>query len=101
MLMHPDDAAQRNVKSGEYVRVESRAGSVRIAVEVSEEMMPGTVSIPHGWGHDRSGIQLTVAEQHAGQSINDLTDNLDVDALCGTAAFSGTLVNVQAVTSNE
>ncbi len=65
-------------------------------IEISEEMMPGVVSIPHGWGHDRTGIQLEVAQQHAGESINDLTDNLAIDALCGTAAFNGTWVAVEA-----
>jgi hypothetical protein len=61
-------------------------------------MMPGVVSIPHGWGHDRVGNQLEVAQQHAGASINDVTDNLAIDALCGTAAFNGTLVAVDAYT---
>jgi anaerobic selenocysteine-containing dehydrogenase len=69
-------------------------GSITLPIEVSDEMMPGVVSIPHGWGHDRVGNQMEVAQQHAGESINDLTDNLSVDALCGTAAFNGTLVTV-------
>jgi len=59
-------------------------------------MMPGVVSIPHGWGHDRSGNQLAVAQQHPGQSINDITDDLTIDELSGTAAFNGILVAVQA-----
>jgi anaerobic selenocysteine-containing dehydrogenase len=101
MLMHPHDAAQRELKSGQKVLVKSRAGSVEIALEISDEIMAGTVSIPHGWGHNREGIQLSVAEQHAGQSINDLTDNLAIDALCGTAAFSGIPVIVEAVTFTE
>ena len=96
MLMHPVDAAQRELKSGENALVRSRAGSIEILVEVSDEIMPGTVSIPHGWGHDRKGIQLAIAEQHPGQSINDLTDHLAIDALCGTAAFSGIPVTVEA-----
>jgi anaerobic selenocysteine-containing dehydrogenase len=68
-----------------------------VPIEISEEMMPGVVSIPHGWGHDRLGLQLEVAQQHAGASINDLTDHLTIDALCGTAALNGTWVAVQAV----
>lgn len=95
ILMHPSDAAQRRLTSGQNVVVRSRVGSVEVPVEVSEEMMPGVVSIPHGWGHDRTGIQLEVAQQHAGTSINDLTDELAVDALCGTAAFNGTWVSVE------
>lgn len=95
ILMHPADAAHRRLKSGQKVSVRSRVGCVELPVEVSDEMMPGVVSIPHGWGHDRTGIQLEVAQQHAGQSINDVTDNLTIDALCGTAAFNGTWVSVE------
>jgi len=54
------------------------------------------VSIPHGWGHDRAGNQIEVAQPHAGESINDLTDHLAIDNVCGTAAFNGTLVTVDA-----
>ena len=97
MLMHPADAAHRNLTSGQDVVVKSRVGSVELPIEVSDEIMPGVVSIPHGWGHDRLGINLTVAQQHAGTSINDLTDPLAIDTLCGTAAFNGTLVTVEAV----
>jgi anaerobic selenocysteine-containing dehydrogenase len=99
LLMHPQDAANRKLETGENVVVQSRAGSIAIPMELSDDIMPGVVSIPHGWGHNREGIQLGVAEQHAGQSINDLTDNLAVDALCGTAAFSGTPVTVEAMST--
>ena len=58
--------------------------------------MPGVVSIPHGWGHHREGIGLQVATQHAGQSINDLTDEQRIDALTGNAAFNGVPVRVEA-----
>jgi anaerobic selenocysteine-containing dehydrogenase len=100
ILMHPLDAAQRDLKPGQTVSVRSRVGSVEVPIEISEEMMPGVVSIPHGWGHDRLGIQLEVAQQHAGESINDVTDNLTIDALCGAAAFNGTWVAVEASTES-
>jgi anaerobic selenocysteine-containing dehydrogenase len=96
ILMHPVDAKKRDLKPGQNVSVQSRVGSVVVPIEISEEMMPGVVSIPHGWGHDRLGIQLEVAQQHAGQSINDVTDDLTIDALCGTAAFNGTWVAVES-----
>ena len=96
ILMHPADAAQRQLRPGQDVSVRSRVGSVVVPIEISEEMMPGVVSIPHGWGHDRLGIQLAVAQEHAGESINDVTDDLTIDALCGTAAFNGTWVEVEA-----
>lgn len=98
VLMHPNDAANRDLISGQNVLVRSRVGEIVLPLEVTEEMMPGVVSIPHGWGHDRSGNRLAVAQQHAGASINDLTDTQAVDALCGTAAFNGTPVTVVAHT---
>ena len=97
MLMHPGDAAHRNLTSGQNVVVKSRVGSVEVPLEISDEIMPGVVSIPHGWGHDRLGINLSVAQQYAGSSINDLTDPLAIDTLCGTAAFNGILVTVEAI----
>src|SRR5689334_1384479 len=96
ILMHPTDAANRDLLPGQKVVVRSRVGSIVLPVEVSEEIMPGVVSIPHGWGHDRDGNQQAVARQHAGASINDLTDQQNIDALCGTAAFNGTAVTVAA-----
>ncbi|MEP6922510.1 MAG: molybdopterin-dependent oxidoreductase [bacterium] len=96
ILMHPADAAHRNLNHGQSVSVRSRVGTVTLPIEVTEEIMPGVVSIPHGWGHERLGVELEVAKQHAGESINDLTDELSIDALCGTAAFNGTWVEVEA-----
>ena len=96
VLMHPTDAANRDLLNGQKVVVRSRVGSIVLPVEISEEIMRGVVSIPHGWGHDRDGNQQTVAQQHAGASINDLTDQQSLDALCGTAAFNGTAVTVAA-----
>jgi len=101
ILMHPLDAAQRHLRPGQKVSVRSRVGSVVVPIEISEEMMPGVVSIPHGWGHDRLGIQLEVAQQHAGESINDVTDDLTIDALCGTAAFNGTWVAVEGTNGSS
>ena len=95
ILMHPADAAHRNLSAGQDVLVKSRVGCVKVPIEISDEMMPGVVSIPHGWGHDRLGIQLDVAQQHPGTSINDLTDPLFIDTLSGTAAFNGTWVTVE------
>jgi len=94
LLMHPTDAGHRNLTPGQDVLVTSRVGSIVVPLEVTEEVMPGVVSIPHGWGHDRPGNKLAVAQQHPGGSINDLTDGEMIDALCGTAAFSGTAVTV-------
>jgi anaerobic selenocysteine-containing dehydrogenase len=95
ILMHPKDAAHRHLTKGQSVSVRSNAGSVHVPLEITEDMMPGVVSIPHGWGHDRLGVQLGIAQQHAGESINDVTDDQAIDTLCGTAAFNGTWVTVE------
>jgi len=101
LLMHPTDAAYRNLVSGQEVEVRSRVGAIILPLEISEEIMCGVVSIPHGWGHDKEGSKLAIAQQHSGASINDLTDNLVIDALCGTAAFSGTVATVTAASEAD
>ncbi|TXS89231.1 molybdopterin-dependent oxidoreductase [Parahaliea maris] len=96
LLMHPEDMALRNLQDGMDVTLRSRAGEVRVAVEGSTDMMPGVVSLPHGFGHHRSGMQVTTASQHAGVSCNDVTDELALDALSGNAAVNGVPVSVTA-----
>ncbi|MET0594019.1 MAG: molybdopterin oxidoreductase family protein [Polyangiaceae bacterium] len=94
LLMHPSDAEARGVGQGDKVRVRSRVGEVRVSLAVSEDIARGVVSLPHGWGHARKGVSLAVAEAHAGASVNDLTDELFVDPLSGTASLSGVPVTV-------
>jgi anaerobic selenocysteine-containing dehydrogenase len=95
LLMHPDDASARGISDGATVRLRSRVGEVAVAAEVSDAVMPGVVSLPHGWGHDRDGIRLAVASRHAGASINDVIDDQRIDALTGTAVLNGTPVEVE------
>jgi len=94
LLMHPSDAAARALVEGAMVRIASRVGAVEAELELTDTMMPGVVSLPHGWGHGRAGARLGIAGQHPGVSINDLTDDQRVDALTGNAAFSGVAVMV-------
>jgi len=79
------------------VRVSSRVGSVVAPVELDDGIMPGVVSLPHGFGHHRAGTGQTIAAAHAGVSINDITDDARVDALSGVAAFSGVPVQIEAI----
>lgn len=97
LLIHPDDARARNLGDGGMAEVSSRTGSVQLKVEVTDDMMPGTVSIPHGWGHSLPGIRMAVAQAHAGVSLNDLTDETAMDPLSGNAALSGIPVEVRGV----
>lgn len=96
-LIHPEDAKQKNITDGELVTVTSRIGSIDIKAEITDEMMPGTVSIPHGWGHHRQGIQMDVAAQHAGVSINDIIDDELVDELCGVSVINATPITIEKV----
>jgi anaerobic selenocysteine-containing dehydrogenase len=95
MMINPVDARARNLGDGSIAEVSSRVGSIRIAVEVTDDMMPGTVSIPHGWGHGLPGVRMSVAGAHAGVSINDLTDETALDPISGNAALSGVPVEVR------
>lgn len=95
LRMGQEDAGARSLAQGDRVRVTSRTGSIEVTLDVSDEMMPGVVSLPHGWGHDRPGVRLSVASAHAGASLNDLTDEAMVDPLCGTAVLNGVPVTVE------
>jgi anaerobic selenocysteine-containing dehydrogenase len=96
LMIHPEDAQARGLTDGATAVVRSRVGEVQLAVECSDAMMPGVVSVPHGWGHHREGTAWSVAEAHAGVSANDLTDDDFVDRLTGNAAFNGVPVEVSA-----
>ena len=88
LLMHPDDAQARGIESGDRVAIASRVGTIEAPVKLSDEMMPGVVSLPHGWGHDRPDIQLQHAEGRPGVSVNDVTDENRFDAVSGCAHFA-------------
>ncbi len=94
LLLHPDDAAALQVDSGASLRVASRVGQVDAVVEVSDEIMPGVVSLPHGWGHDVDGVQMQVAKANAGVNVNILSDDHALDPLSGNAAFNGVPVTL-------
>ena len=89
LLIHPRDAARLGLEDGKQARVRSQAGSLTAPVEVSDEMMPGVVCLPHGWGHDKPGAKLSVAAEHAGVCNNILAPGTLVDALSGNAVVNG------------
>lgn len=96
LLMHPDDLVGRQLQDGQRVRVSSRVGSIEVEVLASTDMMPGVVSLPHGFGHGRPGMRLGIAQAQAGASANDLTDERQRDAVSGNAALNGVVVEVVA-----
>ncbi len=101
LMIHPDDAAERSLADGDMAIVESRVNSVEIVVEVTDDVMPGVVSIPHGFGHGREGVGLSVAASKPGVSINDLTDPTNFDPLSGNAVLNATPVTVAPVRELE
>lgn len=94
VLVNPRDAGARNLADGDIAMVSSRVGTISIAVLISEEMMPGVISIPHGWGHDAEGIKLNIAKDHAGVNTNILTDDHFLDSVSGNAALNGVPVSL-------
>lgn len=95
--VHPDDAVGWGLVDGGSARVTSRVGAVEVPVEVTDSVRPGVVSLPHGWGHDRDGVQLTVARANAGANSNVLTDDQAVDELSGNAVLNGIPVEVAPI----
>ncbi|HET8960070.1 molybdopterin-dependent oxidoreductase [Nocardioides sp.] len=93
LLMHPDDLANRGISDGNRVTVTSRVGSVQVEVQAAEDMMPGVVSLPHGYGHPVDGTGMSRAAKVPGVSINDLTDPERLD-VSGNAALNGVPVEV-------
>lgn len=96
LLMHPFDLQQRRLQDGQRVVVRSRTGTLEVEVQACEDMMPGVVSLPHGFGHGRQGVRLQVAQTHPGVSANDLTDERLRDRVSGNAALNGVPVQVGA-----
>ncbi|NLJ52792.1 MAG: molybdopterin-dependent oxidoreductase [Intrasporangiaceae bacterium] len=94
LLMHPDDASGRGIEDGSRAQVTSAAGRVEVEVALTEDMMPGVVSLPHGYGHQVEGSGLSVAKQVEGASINDLTDPGRVESVAANAVLNGVPVRV-------
>lgn len=94
LLVHPEDAARLGLTDGCEATIATEVGEVRAPVEITDEIMPGVVSLPHGFGHHRDGVRLNVARDHAGVSLNDVTSDARIDRLSGNAAFNGIAVTV-------
>ncbi len=94
LLVSPTDATRLGLADGGRARVRSRVGEVTAPVVVSDEMMPGVVSLPHGFGHAGDGVELRVARTHAGVNSNLLADETLLDTLSGNAVLNGIPVEV-------
>jgi anaerobic selenocysteine-containing dehydrogenase len=93
LQINPEDAARIGVSPEGHAKVTSRAGSVVAPVEVTDEIMAGVVSLPHGWGHDLDGSSLSVASARPGVNSNRLSTG-DMDPVSGNAILNGIPVEV-------
>lgn len=94
LLVNPVDATRIGLTDGAMAKIRSRVGEVEALAEISDEVMPGVVSLPHGWGHGRAGVRMSVAAANAGVSANDLTDEQLIDPLSGNAVLNSVPVTV-------
>jgi anaerobic selenocysteine-containing dehydrogenase len=96
IVVNRGDADRLGLVDGGKARVTSRVGQADLTVEVSDDIAPGVVSIPHGWGHDQPGVEMSVAAGTRGVNVNRLTDDLQVDPLSGNAVLNGVPVTIEA-----
>jgi anaerobic selenocysteine-containing dehydrogenase len=94
MHIHPDDADRLGLVAGAAARVKSRTGEILVPVEITDAVMPGVVSIPHGWGHSVPGVSMAVASEHAGVNSNLVADPDLIDPVSGNAVLNGIPVEV-------
>jgi anaerobic selenocysteine-containing dehydrogenase len=95
-ILHPADAERMQIRDNQMVFVRSTVGEIQLPAEISDEVMPGVISIPHGWGHDQAGMRLEVASWRPGVNVNQLTDEQLTDGPTGNAVFNGLWVEVFA-----
>lgn len=94
LMISEVDAERLGLEPGDAAEISTRVGSITLPVVITADMMPGVVSVPHGWGHDKEGSGLKVAAKRPGISVNDITDNQIADDLTGMAIINGVPVNV-------
>jgi len=97
LQMHPDDAHQVGIRDGEKARISSRVGTLDVIVEITKNIRPRVVSLPHGWGHNLAGTKMHIASAVSGVNTNLLTDEEQMDPLSGNAVLNGIPVKIQAV----
>ena len=99
LLMHGDDAKVREIGDGDLVTVTSAGGRVRVPVEVTDAIMPGVVSMPHGWGHGKDGTRMSIANGSPGVNTNVLSPPTFIDEPSGNGALNGIPVTVTLVST--
>ncbi|KZX66277.1 dehydrogenase [Alcanivorax sp. HI0033] len=95
VMIHPEDAERLAVADGDDLVVSTPSGTLTLPAWVCDDIMPGVISVPHGWGHDREGVKLGVARRVAGQSVNDIIGSNRVEAVTAMAQLNGIPVTVE------
>ena len=93
LQINPADANRMGLSPGDRAKVSSTAGTVMAPVEVTDDIMAGVVSLPHGWGHDLDGSSLSIASERPGVNTNRLSTG-EMDPLSGNAVLNGISVEV-------
>ncbi len=93
--VHPADAARLGLRDGALARLANGPRQITAQVQISDEMMPGVISLPHGWGHDLPCSRLRVAAERPGANLNALLDDQQRDPLSGNAVLGGVAVAVE------
>jgi anaerobic selenocysteine-containing dehydrogenase len=101
LIIHPKDAEVRGISTNSIVNISTERGNIDVPVQISDDIMPGVVCLPHLWGHNRSGTRQRVANATPGASYNDLMGVSAIDELTGNAIFNGVRVHVKPVSSRE
>jgi len=96
--VHPDDATRLNLREGGLAEVRTETGALRIPVRLNADLMPGTVALPHGWGHQRAR-GLSVARATAGVNVNILAADgpAQIERVSGMANLTGFCVDIAPV----
>jgi anaerobic selenocysteine-containing dehydrogenase len=98
-LVHPHDAARHGVTDGATVHLRNGERCIQAQVAISDDMMPGVISLPHGWGHDAPAARLSVAAQRPGSNINALLDPALRDPLSGNSVLGGVAITMAPATN--
>lgn len=94
-MLHPTEAQKRGIHEGDWMEVSTQVGQIKIKAEITDEVMPGVLCIPHGWGHNDKQVHLDVASKHAGVNVNELIDHSIYEEMSGNAVFTGIPVMVK------
>ncbi len=97
LIMHPGDAERRGLRTGDRARIATHIGAIEAPVEISDEMMPGVVSLPHGWGHGLARTRQRVANAHPGSNANSIIDEMGLDVPSATTILNGVPVSVETI----